>query len=224
MKSKTFIQVVVIIFALVIIGYGVERLSKKNDDTNGGTDNSESKSITVEAVSSDDHILGDQNAPITLIEYSDYQCPYCIKHYPIMQEIVKKYPGKVRWVFRSFPLPFHQSAEKASEAAEAASAQGKFWEYSDLLVKNSQADGTGLAEDDLIKYAETLSLDIAIFKDELSSGKYKSRVDRDFSSGEKAGVEGTPATFLIDKNGNTELISGAVSLSKLEEKIIKALK
>lgn len=92
------------------------------------------------------------------------------------------------------------------------------------MVKNSQADGTGLAEADLIKYAETLSLDLAKFKDELSSGKYKSRVDRDFTSGEKAGVDGTPATFLIDKNGNTELISGAVSFSKLEEKIIKALK
>lgn len=88
MKSKTFIQIVVILFVLVVIGYGVEKLSKKNDDKNGGTDNSESKSITVEAVSSDDHVLGDQNAPITLIEYSDYQCPYCIKHYPTMQEIV----------------------------------------------------------------------------------------------------------------------------------------
>lgn len=223
MKSKNIIIVIVSIAVLFLVGYGFDVLSKnsKTNDTNTTTN---ATAVQVDPVNDTDHILGDANAPITLIEYSDFQCPYCITHYPTMQKLISNNPGKVKWVFRHFPLSFHQAAEKAAEASEAAGAQGKFWEYSDMLAKNSKSDGSGLAEADLIRYAGDLGLDVAKFTGDLDSGKYKDKVSKDQASGEKAKVEGTPATFLIDKGGKTELISGALPLEQLQAKVNSAIK
>lgn len=230
MKAKNVIQIVLAAAILVLIGYGLATMKKDKGSTNNtSVSNNNSNTpvaveVKVDPVSADDHILGDKNAPVTLIEYSDYQCPYCVKHYPTMKQLMKEYDGKVRWAFRHYPLPFHQAAKKAAEAAEAAGAQGKFWEYSDKLIANSQPDGTGLGEADLIKYAQDLGLNMDQFKGDLSSGKYAAKVEKDLASGEKVGVTGTPATFLIDKNGKTELISGAAPLSQFKSKIDEALK
>lgn len=223
MKVKTIIQIVLAATILILISYGLATM-KKDDGSTTNKETNAKNTILVDPVSSDDHILGNVNAPITLIEYSDYQCPYCVKHYPTMKKLISEYDGKVRWVFRSFPLPFHQAAKKASEASEAAGAQGKFWEYSDKLIENSTAEGKGLEEADLIKYAQDLGLNMDQFKADLSSGKYATKIEKDLTSGEKAGVKGTPATFLIDKNGKTELISGALSLSQLKQKIDETLR
>lgn len=224
MKAKTIIQIILAAAIIVLIGYGLASMSKKNSDPSKDKVAETSNATVVEPVSADDHILGDKNAPITLIEYSDYQCPYCVKHYPTMKQVLSQYDGKVRWVFRSYPLPFHQAAKKASEAAEAAGVQGKFWEYSDKLIENSNADGKGLEDADLIKYAQDLGLNMDQFKSDLSSGKYAAKVEKDLASGDKAGVKGTPATFLVGKDDKTELISGVVPISELKSKIDEALK
>ena len=224
MKTKTTIPIILAAIILILIGYGLASMSKKNTNLPKGSSTDTASSTTVEPVSADDHILGDKNAPITLIEYSDYQCSYCVKHYPTMKKLISEYGGKVRWVFRSYPLPFHQAAKKASEAAEAAGAQGKFWEYSDKLIENSTAEGKGLEEADLIKYAQDLGLNMDQFKSDLSNGKYAAKVEKDLASGKEAGVTGTPATFLVDKNGKTELISGALPVGEFKSKIDQALK
>lgn len=222
MKTKTIIQIVLAAAILILIGYGLASIKK--EDTSTPEDQKDKTATVVEPVSDEDNVFGSKDAPVTLIEYSDYQCPYCVKHYPTMKKVIADYQGKVRWVFRHYPLPFHQAAKKASEAAEAAGAQGKFWEYSDKLIENSSADGTGLQEKDLIEYAKDLGLDMQKFQDDLSSGKYADKVEKDLKSGEKAGVKGTPATFLIGKNGETEVISGALPYDQLKTKIDKVLK
>lgn len=223
MKAKNFLFIILGIGILFLLGYGLDILSAKNRTSNTAQTSDprtvEVVSANVAPVDSEDQILGDKNASVTLIEYSDFQCPYCITHYPTMKKIIDTYPGKVRWVFRHFPLSFHQAAEKASEAAEAAGAQGKFWQYSDLLVKNSHADGAGLAEADLIQYAKNLGLDMTKFQSDLNSGKFAAKVKKDQSSGTEAKVTGTPATFLVDKNGKAEFLSGALSFEQFKAKI-----
>ena len=141
-----------------------------------------------------------------------------------MQNVMKDYKGQVRWIYRHFPLSFHQNAQKSAEASECAGEQNKFWEFADIAYKNSQADGTGLNTKDLKKYAEQLGLDTSKFNNCLSSGKFASKVKDDMASGQVAGVSGTPGTILIDKDGNTQLISGALPYSQVKSKIDAVLK
>lgn len=175
-------------------------------------------------INSNDHIKGEENAPITLVEFSDFQCPYCKRFYPTMEKVVKEFQGEVRWVYRHFPLGFHQNAQKAAEASECAGEQGKFWEFVDKAFENSQADGTGLNTEDLKKYAQELELDTGKFNECLSSGKFANKVKTDMASGQAAGVTGTPGTILIDEQGNTQLISGALPYSQIKSKIDSVLK
>jgi protein-disulfide isomerase len=175
-------------------------------------------------ITDSDRVQGPADAKVTLVEYSDFQCPYCVKLHPTMERVMKEYEGKVRWVYRHSPLPFHKAAPKAAEAAECAGDQGKFWEYSTLLTKNSQPDGKGLAVNDLKKYSQEISLNQEQFEQCLSDGKFKKKINLDIASGKKLGVQGTPATFLIDDKGNSQLISGAVPFEQFKTKIDEALK
>ena len=144
-------------------------------------------------VSADDHTSGPEDAPVTLVEYGDYECPYCGAAHPIVQEIQRNLSPSRRFVFRNFPLAqIHPHAKRAAEAAEAAGAQGKFWEMHDLLFENQDA----LADADLVRYAAQLHLDGKRFEKELSSGVYTDRVHRDFRSGVRSGVNGTPTFFI----------------------------
>jgi len=139
-----------------------------------------------------DAIRGDENAKVTIVEFSDYECPFCKKAEPTMKKILKNYEGQVRWVYRDFPMSYHKKAQLAAEASEAAHAQGKYWEYHDLLFKNNDK----LGKESLVKYAEELGLDMEQFNSDLESGKYKDEVAKDFADGEAAGVDGTPAFFI----------------------------
>jgi protein-disulfide isomerase len=174
-------------------------------------------------INDNDHTRGDKNAPITLVEFSDFQCPFCQRFHPTMQKVIEDYQGKVRWIYRHFPLGFHQNAQKSAEASECAGEQGKFWEYADSLFENSQADGTGLNLEDLKKYANELGLDSNKFNDCLSSDKFANKVKDDMAAGQAAGVTGTPGTILIDKNGDSQLISGALPFEQIKAKIDAAL-
>jgi diadenylate cyclase len=144
-------------------------------------------------VSERDHVRGPANAPVTLVEYGDYECPYCARVHPIVQEVLARAGGRLRFVFRHFPLDsVHPNARLAAEAAEAAGAQGRFWEMHDLLYANQDR----LLADDLVGHAARLELDVELFEESLRSRRHEGRVSEDRAGGEESGVEGTPALYL----------------------------
>ena len=144
-------------------------------------------------VSDSDHIDGPADAPVTLVEYGDFECPYCGQAYPIVKEIQSRLGDRLRFVFRNFPLTqVHPHAERAAETAEAAAAQGKFWEMHDTLFENQRA----FEDQDLLRYAEELGLDTETVKTELSEGTHTERVRQHFMSGVRSGVNGTPTFFM----------------------------
>jgi protein-disulfide isomerase len=141
-----------------------------------------------------DHIQGPADAAVTLVEYGDYECPYCGAAYPIIKEVKARMGRRLRFVFRNFPITTsHPHAEQAAEAAEAAASQGKFWQMHDLLYENQKR----LRDQDLRAYAEKVGLDVERFDKELAEHVHAERVHEDFLSGVRSGVNGTP-TFYIN--------------------------
>jgi len=141
-----------------------------------------------------DHIQGSAEAAATLVEYGDYECPYCGAAYPIIKEVQARMGERLRFVFRNFPIATsHPHAEQAAEAAEAAATQGRFWQMHDLLYENQKH----LHDQDLRAYAEQLGLDIEPFDKELAEHVHAARVHEDFMSGVRSGVNGTP-TFYVN--------------------------
>jgi protein-disulfide isomerase len=150
--------------------------------------------LTVPVSDGRDHIQGSADAPVTLVEYGDYECPYCGAAYPIVKEVQTRMGDRLRFVFRNFPITTsHPHAEQAAEAAEAAAAQDSFWEMHDALYENQNR----LRDEDLRAYAEELGLDVERFAGELGEHVHEARVHEDFLSGVRSGVNGTP-TFYIN--------------------------
>jgi protein-disulfide isomerase len=142
-----------------------------------------------------DHSEGPSDAPMVLVEYGDYQCPYCGAAYPIVKRVQKELGNNLRFVFRNFPITnAHPQAEWAAETAEAASAQGKFWEMHDYLYENQGSLGD---EAFFAKFETRLKLDASKIASEVAKEAYSSRIKEDFMSGVRSGVNGTP-TFFID--------------------------
>ncbi|HEX4573872.1 MAG TPA: DsbA family protein, partial [Gemmatimonadales bacterium] len=140
-----------------------------------------------------DHALGAARAPVTLVEYGDFECPHCRQAFPIVQELQRRLGARLRFVFRHFPLTqVHAHAEHAAEAAEAAGAQGQFWEMHARLFERQFA----LEDDHLVEYAEELGLDGARVARELAAHTYEPRVRADFLGGVRSGVNGTPTFFV----------------------------
>ncbi|MFA5021908.1 MAG: thioredoxin domain-containing protein [Patescibacteria group bacterium] len=167
-------------------------------------------------VTSADHIRGNANAKVTLIVISDFQCPYCQRHEPTMQQVLKNYGDKVRIVWRNFPLTsIHPYAEKAAEAAECAGEQDKFWEMHDKLFENQSA----LTNDDLKSYAKALGLNTSKFNDCLDSSKMAAKIAKQSEESQAAGVSGTPGTFV-----NDQLVKGAYPYDTFKTMIDALLK
>ncbi len=143
---------------------------------------------------------GPKSAPLTVVVFSDFQCPFCKRVEPSLDQLAKAYEGKIRFVWKNYPLPFHQNAMPAAEAAMAADAQGKFWAMHDKLFENN----TALERPSLEKYAQELGLDLGKFKADLDSGKFKSVIEAETKEGSTLGVNGTPAVFI-----NGRKIAGA---------------
>src|SRR2546428_2270134 len=140
-----------------------------------------------------DHSLGSADAPVTVVEYGDFECPFCGRAYPELKRVLRQLKGKVRFVFRHFPVSEeHPHAQHAAEIAEAAAVEGKFWEMHDLLYQRQAA----LADDDLLAYAGELRLDVARVARELEAQTHRARVHGDFISGVRSGVSGTPMFFV----------------------------
>jgi protein-disulfide isomerase len=144
-------------------------------------------------VGSADHAIGSPSAAVTLVEYGDYECPSCGQAYPIVKELIKQFAEELRFVFRNFPLStVHPYAEHAAESAEAAAAQGRFWEMHDTIFENQIA----LEDEYLVRYAAALGLDESQFVTDLSQHVYAARVREDFMGGVRSGVNGTPTFFI----------------------------
>lgn len=147
---------------------------------------------------------GPQDAPITIVEFSDFQCAYCKRVLPVLSQVMERYQGQVKLAFRDFPIAsIHPHAQKASEAAHCAGDQGKFWEYHDMLFEKQDA----IPQAKFADYAQALGLDVAAFQHCLDGRKYQEKVERNHADGVKAGVSGTPAFFI-----NGRILSGAQPL------------
>ena len=143
---------------------------------------------------------GPKTAPIEIVEFSDFQCPYCQRANPTVEQVLSTYGDRVHFVYRHFPLPSHPNARPAAEASQCAAEQGKFWPYHDKLF----ASPSRLADTDLKQHAVELGLDATKFNSCVDTHKYKAQVDADARAGEEAGVNGTPAFFI-----NGRVLSGA---------------
>ena len=169
----------------------------KNDDDDPGPE-ADTKVYPVKP--GDAPSKGPANAPLVLVVFSDFQCPFCKRVESTLAEIEKHYPGRVRLVWKNYPLPFHNNAEPAAEAAMAADAQGKFWPMHDRLFDNN----TALDRESLENYAAAIGLDLPRFRADLDAGRYKARIEADKQEGSELGVVGTPAVFI-----NGRKIAGA---------------
>src|SRR3989344_1230452 len=179
------------------------------NNTNTNTNTNEAIEVSVD----DDAFIGEENAPVTIVEFSDYQCPFCERFYlQTLDQLKKEYidTGKVKLVYRDFPLDFHPNAQKAAEAAECAGEQNKYFQMHDKLFENQVA----LDTDDLKKYAKDIGLNTAQFNTCLDTGKMASEVESDYQEGVNYGVSGTPAFFI-----NGKLIEGAQPFSVFKQAI-----
>jgi len=154
---------------------------------------SEYSSLSLPVNRNRDHIKGPDSAPITLVEYGDYECPYCGQAYPIIKQIQDYFGENLRFVFRNFPLAqVHPHAQKAAEAAEQAAAQNKFWNMHDFLYEHQQA----LDDKHLEKYAKVVGLDLERFDKDMKNHIHVPRIREDFLSGIQSGVNGTPSFYI----------------------------
>ncbi|HKU37309.1 MAG TPA: thioredoxin domain-containing protein [Polyangiales bacterium] len=159
--------------------------------------------------------FGPKDAKVTIVEFSDFQCPYCSRAANTVTELKKKYGDKVHFVFRQFPLSFHQNAHLAAQAGLAAHAQGKFWQFHDKMFENQQK----LDRPALEGYAKELGLDVAAFKKALDEKTYAPTVDAELKLGEEVAVDGTPTMFL-----NGARVSNPTDIGELSKEIDEALK
>lgn len=177
-------------------------------------------------VTNADWYRGAKNAKVVMVEYSDLECPFCIKFHPTMQQVMKEYGDKVKWVYRHYPLSFHANAQKEAEAAECAGKLGgneSFWKYTDAIFARTSGNGTGFALDKLVPLAKELGLNESSFKQCLDSGEMAQKVKDQMAKGTEEGVTGTPGTIIIDAKGDTQLVPGALPFEQVKPMIDKAL-
>ncbi len=197
--DRSWLLLILIGITLVVSAinfYGIARLNGKFNALVGvAPATPQAGAESAASFDSSDPVMGNADAPVTIIEFSDFQCPYCGRFFSeTMPSIERNYvqTGKARLVFRQFPLGFHQFAEKAAEASLCANAQGKFWEYHDRLFENQEELGTA----SLKQHATDLGLDTAKFNACLDSGRMAAEVAKDVSDGQGYGVSGTPDFFV----------------------------
>lgn len=169
-----------------------------------------------------DHIFGNPDAEISLIEYSDYECPYCRRFHPVIKQTIEAYKGKVNWVYRHFPLDIHAGALKFSLASECAAEQGgetAFWQYTDKIYSTPTSSNLPPVEK-LMRMAKDVGLNQEIFKNCLESSKFTNKVREDFENGVASGVTGTPGNLVRNnRTGTVKNKSGAVPFTALKAEI-----
>lgn len=182
------------------------------------------QTFDMEPVSAEDHIIGNPNADLVIVEYSDTECPYCKVFHATMQRVMKEYgeSGKVAWVYRHFPIDsLHERARKEAEATECASELGgeeKFWEYTNTIYATTNSNDS-LDPAQLPKIAKTIGLDVAAFNDCLKSGKYADKVEAHYQDAIRAGGRGTPNSIMVSRDGTKTQIEGAMPYENLKSLI-----
>lgn len=208
-KNKLILPAAILIAAFLVSGsiiYG-DKLSggKKTAQIQQGADAVGEDGQKVDVSADDDAFLGDKKAKVVLIEFSDFQCPFCRRFWKETLPLLKKEfidTGKIKFVYRDFPLSFHPSAQPAAEATECAEEQNKFWEMHDKIFEEQEKLGQGteqFAVSDIKKWAGQIDLDKTKFNQCLDSAKYKAEVEKDSADGAAAGVSGTPTVFVNGK-------------------------
>jgi len=156
-----------------------------------------------------DHVYGNPNAPVSLIEYSDFECPFCKRFHATAKEIVDAYGGKVNWVYRHFPLAMHNpGAQKEAEASECVAQLGgndAFWKFANAIYARTKSNGNGFPLDQIVPLGKEIGLDEKQLKECIDAAKYASRVQEDLNEGIQIGITGTPANFLL-RNDTGEVI------------------
>jgi protein-disulfide isomerase len=181
------------------------------------------------AVDARDHVRGNRKAEVSLIEYSDYECPFCKRFHPTMQQVLARYGDRVNWVWRHYPLPMHEpAAQREALAAECAAKLGgdkAFWSYSDALFQNTRSDGKGLPDSmSLQSLAAKSGLDQAKFAACLKSPEVRKPIEDDFADAEQIGVQATPTTIARNnKTGAVDVIVGAQPLDAVAAQIDRLL-
>lgn len=182
----------------------------------------------VPEITDEDYIRGNPDAKIALIEYSDFECPFCNRFHPTAQQIIDTYGDDVMWVYRHYPLAFHPQAQISAEAAECVgdlAGNDGFWEYSDrLFTEAGISQGAALTEDKLLTYAGDMGLDTSVIQSCLDSGKFTAKVKDQMAGGTEAGVTGTPGNILINLDTDeSRLIPGAVPFEAFQSVIDEML-
>jgi len=222
-KTSFFIGLIVGVLIICTVGFFVLLFGNfsesdkvqvnKNVNTNvnaqAGNPTVGSDASNLKKITKDNHVRGNLNAPVMLVEFSDFQCPYCDKVHPTLQQLVEDYNGQVAWAYKHFPLDqLHPFARQAAEASECASEQGKFWEYTDELYANQQL----ISVDYLTTLAKQLGLNSSDFEDCLTSGKYKALVNENQQEALSVGVTGTPGVYV-----NDQLVKGALPYESFKQ-------
>ncbi|OHA89338.1 MAG: hypothetical protein A2653_01450 [Candidatus Zambryskibacteria bacterium RIFCSPHIGHO2_01_FULL_43_25] len=204
---------VAIILAGALVGAGFYLSNRQTDSKIFNNDDSVVRGINIRAVSEDDHILGNPNAPVVIVEYSDTECPFCKTFHNTMHRLIDEYgkDGKLAWVYRHFPIDsLHSKARKEAEATECAAELGgkeEFWVYIDaLFAKTPSNNGLDLSE--LPKIADEVGIKVSDFESCLSSGKYANKIQEDFQDAVLAGAGGTPYSILVTRSGERIAIEG----------------
>jgi protein-disulfide isomerase len=217
------------------IDAGIERYVQKQREAREKTRSEQArlaaaKAKNVRRVSkSRDHIRGNPDAKVSLIEYSDFECPFCKRFHPTAKKLVETYGGKVNWVYRHFPLAFHNpGAQKEAEASECAAELGgndAFWKYADLIYQRTHSNGKGFPLTGLVPLAKEIGLDGKKFQACLDSGKMAARVAEDSNEGVRIGITGTPGNVLLNnETGAVALKPGAFPLEVMKGEIDHLLK
>lgn len=170
----------------------------------------------IPAIRDSESFKGGEDAQVVLVEYTDFECPYCFRHHATMNQVIAEYGNKIKYVLRHFPLGFHPEAQKAAEAFECAAEQGKAYQMSDYIFDANEASEMSVAK--WKEGAKTLGLKTSQFNDCLDDGKYAGKVQQDVSEGSASGVDGTPATFV-----NGQLVSGALPFESFTQIIDQLL-
>jgi protein-disulfide isomerase len=175
-----------------------------------------------------DHIFGNPNARVSLIEYSDFECPFCKRFHGTPKEIVEAYNGEVNWIYRHFPLEIHNpGAQKQAEASECVSALGgneAFWKFADAIYARTQSNGNGFPLSQIVPLGKEVGIDENQLKQCIDGGKYVSRVQEDLEDGTKIGITGTPANILLrNDTGEVALKMGAQPLEAFKADIDRML-
>jgi len=189
MKGERKLFLGIIIGTIAIVGIGIAVLSRP------------AVSIKVDStllIRADSNKIATSSASVTLVEFSDFQCPACSAYYPLVQQVIKDFTGKMNFVYRNFPLTdAHPNAQIAAQAAEAAGVQGKYWEMHDILfTKQNDWSASSTARDIFVQYAQTLGLNPDQFKKDIDSDTVKNKVAEDIKDGNALGINGTPTFFL----------------------------